>query len=427
MVFSFHVFRKSAPNGKVSVYVGRRDFTDHLTHVEPIDGMIWLERDYIRDRKVYAQVVMTYRYGREEDEVMGLTFAKEVVVASTQVYPPGPYSSKKTTLQDRLHKKLGVNSFPFHLQLPKNAPASVTLQQSKEETGRPCGVHWELRVFVGESIDDQPHRRSCVRLLIRRLQYAPAKQGRQPQACCAKEFLLSPGKLHLQVTLDRQIYYHGEKIGVEVVVSNKSNKHVKKIKASIVQLCDISLGPTGQIRNNVASIETQEGCPVVPGAGLSRTFGLLPKLENNLERRGVAMDGRLKSEETNLASSTLFTNPDHREQFGVVVSYVAKVKLTMGTLGGDLVAEVPFTLMNPPPEDLARAETLKAGQPESLDESTRLVIEDCHRMSVSDNLNMMDMQRSVDSLDAPINDDPFSKSKAPEDGVKSTADSATKK
>ncbi|XP_068206469.1 arrestin homolog [Palaemon carinicauda] len=308
----------------------------------------------------------------------------------------------------------------------KGPQLNFAIRLCKEETGKPCGVHWELRVFVGESIDDQPHRRSCVRLLIRRLQYATAKQGRQPQACCTKEFLLSPGKLHLQVTLDRQIYYHGEKIGVEVVISNKSNKHVKKIKASIVQLCDISLGPTGQIRNNVASIDTQEGCPVVPGSGLSRTFGLVPKMEDNLERRGVAMDGRLKVEETNLASSTLFTNPDHREQFGVVVSYVAKVKLTMGTLGGDLVAEVPFTLMNPPPEDLARAEALKVNPPESLEESTRLVIEDCHRMSVSDNLNLMEMQKSVDSLDAPLNDDAFSKSSGPED-VKTPEDAASKK
>ncbi|KAK7068915.1 Arr1p [Halocaridina rubra] len=152
----------------------------------------------------------------------------------------------------------------------------------------------------------------------------------------------------------------------------------------------------------------REGCPIIPGAGLSRSFHLVPKLENNLERRGVAMDGRLKVEETNLASSTLFTNPDHREQFGVVVSYVARVKLTMGTLGGELVAEVPFTLMNPPPDDLVRPEALKNGQHENMDDSTRLVIEDCRRMSVSDvldtqkSLDSLDTQKSMDSLDGPF-------------------------
>ena len=36
-----------------------------------------------------------------------------------------------------------------------------------------------------------------------------------------------------------------------------------------------------------------------------------------------------------------------------MVSYVARVKLSMGTLGGELAAEVPFTLMNPPLEETA--------------------------------------------------------------------------
>ncbi|ROT64549.1 hypothetical protein C7M84_017507 [Penaeus vannamei] len=142
MVFSFHVYRKSAPNGKVSVYVGRRDYTDHLTHVDPINGMVWLDRDYVRERRVFAQVVMTYRYGREEDEVMGLTFAKELIIASAQVYPPAPASAPLTSLQVRLQKKLGANAFPFHLEMPKNAPASVTLQPGQ------WNAVWLMHIFV---------------------------------------------------------------------------------------------------------------------------------------------------------------------------------------------------------------------------------------------------------------------------------------
>ncbi|KAK4308299.1 hypothetical protein Pmani_019981, partial [Petrolisthes manimaculis] len=145
---------------------------------------------------------MTYRYGREEDEVMGLTFARELIVASTQVYPSSYTSTHtRTSLQERLEKKTRVPCLSFHLDLPSCAPASVTLQQGKDETGRPCGVNWELRVFVASTPEEQPHRRSCVRLLIRRLQFAPAKQGRQPVTCNSKEFLLSPGKLYLHVSL----------------------------------------------------------------------------------------------------------------------------------------------------------------------------------------------------------------------------------
>lgn len=47
-----------------------------------------VDEENARDRRVFAQVVCTFRYGREEDEVMGLSFYKELYLASEQVYPP---------------------------------------------------------------------------------------------------------------------------------------------------------------------------------------------------------------------------------------------------------------------------------------------------------------------------------------------------
>lgn len=47
-----------------------------------------LDEDYVRGRKVFGQLVCTFRYGREEDEVMGLNFYKELFLASEQIYPP---------------------------------------------------------------------------------------------------------------------------------------------------------------------------------------------------------------------------------------------------------------------------------------------------------------------------------------------------
>ena len=49
----------------------------------------------------------------------------------------------------------------------------------------------------------------------------------------------------------------------------------------------------------------------------------------------------------NLASSTLVA--DCSEATGFVVSYVARVKLDLGSMGGELVADVPFKLMHPAP------------------------------------------------------------------------------
>lgn len=56
MVVAVKVFKKSAPNGKITVYLGKRDFIDHVEHVDPVDGVIVLDQDYLRGRKVYGQV-----------------------------------------------------------------------------------------------------------------------------------------------------------------------------------------------------------------------------------------------------------------------------------------------------------------------------------------------------------------------------------
>lgn len=38
---------------------------------------------------------------------------------------------------------------------------------------------------------------------------------------------------------------------------------------------------------------------------------------------------------------------DQRDAFGMIVSYAVKVKLSLGALGGEISAELPFVLMHP--------------------------------------------------------------------------------
>lgn len=68
---------------------------------------------------------------------------------------------------------------------------------------------------------------------------------------------------------------------------------------------DVVLFQNGQYRNTVASIETSEGCPIQPGSCLQKTMYLTPLLSNNRHRKGIALDGQVKREESNLASTTL--------------------------------------------------------------------------------------------------------------------------
>lgn len=47
--------------------------------------------------------------------------------------------------------------------------------------------------------------RSTVALGIRKVQYAPSKPGPQPCTVVRKDFVLSPGQLELELTLDKQV------------------------------------------------------------------------------------------------------------------------------------------------------------------------------------------------------------------------------
>ncbi|KAH1029447.1 hypothetical protein HUJ05_002689 [Dendroctonus ponderosae] len=418
---------------QITVYLGKRDFVDHISNVDPIDGVVLIDPEYVKDRKVFGHVLAAFRYGREDLDVLGLTFRKDLYLASEQIYPQDgatPNARQLTRLQERLIKKLGAHAYPFYFELPPHCPASVTLQPAPGDTGKPCGVDYELKAFVGETQDDKPHKRNSVRLAIRKIMYAPSKQGEQPSVEVSKEFMMSPNKLYLEASLDKELYHHGENIAVNVHIANNSNRTVKKIKVSVRQFADICLFSTAQYKCTVAETEsdtgcpipqgytlnkvftvrpllannkdkrglaldgqlkhedtnlassTIEGCPIGPGFTLSKVFTLTPLLANNKDKWGLALDGQLKHEDTNLASSTLVADPAQRENLGIIVQYKVKVKLCLGPLGGDLVAELPFILMHPKPEE----EVI----PPSVTPSRRVSRDGEHDVPVDNNLIQLD-------------------------------------
>lgn len=362
MVVAVKVFKKTTPNGKVTVYLGKRDFIDHLDYTDPIDGVVVVENDYLKGRKVYAQIITTYRYGREEDEVMGVKFSKEMVIASGTIAPQKNEKQELTPVQEKLVKKMGPNAYPFIFRFPEMSPSSVTLQSGEDDAGKPLGVEYILKTYVGENEEDKGHKRSTVNLTIKKLQFAPPSRGKRlPSSVVAKGFTFSSGRISLEVTLDKEIYYHGEKIGANITINNTSKKQVRNIKVYAVQHCEVTM-VNAQFSKYVASLETKEGCPITPGASFQKTVYLIPLASSNKDRRGVALDGYLKDDDVNLASSTLV--PEGKcpaEAIGIVISYSLRVKLNCGTLGGELVTDVPFKLMHPSPGsmDEKRSNVLK--------------------------------------------------------------------
>lgn len=375
-VVAVKVFKKTAPNGKLTVYLGKRDFGDYGDSVEPVEGVVLVDSDYLKDRKVYGQVITTFRYGREEDEVMGLHFSRQLYLALDQVYPPGQ-EGEKSDLQDKLVRKLGDNAIPFTFDLPENAPPSVTLQPGPEDQGAPLGVEYELKLFIADSKEEKPHRRNSVSMAIRKLQYCqPGPSQRRPSTVVSKGFVLSPGRLSMEVTLDKEYYFHGDKVAVHTIINNYSKKTIRNIRVSVIQNTEVTM-VNGHYHKAVAGIDSKEGCPIIPGATLSKIFYLLPSADDNKSKRGVALDGMLKEGDTKLASSTLNTS----DSLGIVISYMVRIRLYMGAIGGELVADVPLKLVSPTPEKERDVRNMqkKVRKQMSREMSTDLVFEDFAR------------------------------------------------
>ena len=360
-VESDRIFKKSSPNSKLTVYIGKRDFVDYIDYSDPIDGVIHVDPDYIKSRKVFGHVVATFRYGREDLDVMGLDFKKELFVASCQIYPPVEGKEKPLTkMQERLMKKLGNDVYPFFFELPATAPASVTLQPAPADTGKPCGVDYELKTYVADKEDENPQKRNSVSLAIRKLVYAPEEPGPQPCGELTQEPMIGSGAVRLEASLEKDKYYHGEPITISVMVDNNSSRNIKKIRVSIWQYADICLFSTAQYKCIVSQIESSEGFPVrASQAGFCKVYQLTPLITYNQGKRGLALDGKLKLQDTNLASSTIsrrkvkflgLEDSTLKETIGIVVQYRIQVKLVMGFGASDVILELPFTLTHPKPK-----------------------------------------------------------------------------
>lgn len=67
----------------------------------------------------------------------------------------------------------------------------------------------------------------------------------------------------------------------------------------------------------------------------------------------------VQDDDVNLASSTLVAEGKcPAEALGIVISYSVRAKLNCGTLGGELVTDVPFKLMHPAPGTIEREKAI---------------------------------------------------------------------
>lgn len=75
---------------------------------------------------------------------------------------------------------------------------------------------------------------------------------------------------------------------------------------SVRQIAEICLFSSATYKCTVAELDSDEGLPIHPNqTGWCKVFKLRPSINDNRDKQGLALDGKLKHEDTNLASSTM--------------------------------------------------------------------------------------------------------------------------
>ncbi|XP_031427612.1 arrestin 3a, retinal (X-arrestin) [Clupea harengus] len=345
------VFKKTSGNGQLTLLLGKRDYVDHVDTVDAVEGVLKVDPAGLDGKKAWIQMACAFRYGRDDLDVIGLSFRKDIWFQYIQVYPVADHKPTKTAMHDTLMTKAGDQGIPFTFNIPTNLPCSVTLQPGEEDKGKACGVDFEVKGYVakeGDDADEVIEKKDTCRLIIRKIQFAPDKAG----SGVSEE--TSKNSISVTASIDKEIYYHGEAIPIKIKAKNDGSKPVKKIKVTIDQTTDVVLYSADKYTKSVVSEEFSDTLDV--GGSLEKTVSVTPSLAANKEKKGLALDGRLKDEDTNLASSTILRPGMEKEVLGILVTYKIKVTFVAGgggLLGGltatDVTVELPLTLMNPKP------------------------------------------------------------------------------
>ncbi|THD24690.1 Beta-arrestin [Fasciola hepatica] len=306
------------------------------------------------------------RYGREDLDVLGLTFQKDLLLCVRQIWPESDQSTKKiktksnrgwrrrfkepgtkgedpnvenqpellervpdnpnsgdviltsgfdhSYAQRRLMARLGPKAYPFRIKLPPFAPSSITIQPSEEEADKLCGVTYELTAFIGKRISESTMQNSSVSILIRKLTPGPPIDLRPIRSSCVR-CTRAPmsecyGTVSLTLNLESSLFYHDEDVSVQLDIDNASRLSVRKVRLSIVQIAELYMVTKGTYRSVVDSVRVRDGIPISSGTtGWAKKCVLHTSLSDGNKKRGLALDGLLKNEKVTLASSTIYRIP----------------------------------------------------------------------------------------------------------------------
>ncbi|GAB0099206.1 uncharacterized protein DMENIID0001_150540 [Sergentomyia squamirostris] len=323
------VYKKTSSNAMITLYLATREMVHRMGSVEPLRGVLYADPKFAAGFRIFGQLTLTFRYGRDDEEVMGLRFCNEAIIALKQIYPKpetdGDHKEDLSPLQEALVERLGDGAHPFTLEVGM-APPSVQLIPAKRYTGAPIGTHYDVRVFIADPhVDESVKRRSAVRMGVRLIHRVSedTKCYHQPPSVCTtpskaslprclrlrlsqkafksrqdstdtgdlctgdqwtgiegphgavdKPFLWAEGRVSLKAALNKSVYQHGEQVSATVDIHNESRKMVRKIRVFVVQHVDVCMFSNGKFKNVVADCSISD--QVAPSETYHKTFHLIP-------------------------------------------------------------------------------------------------------------------------------------------------------
>ncbi|KAK9496484.1 hypothetical protein O3M35_013246 [Rhynocoris fuscipes] len=93
---------------------------------------------------IFGQVTLTFRYGREDEEVMGLKFCNEAIMCLAQLYPPHERApvEPNTPLQIMLYlienTIVAFNYYGRLIRIDRIIFNELEDEKGREESGREC-------------------------------------------------------------------------------------------------------------------------------------------------------------------------------------------------------------------------------------------------------------------------------------------------
>ncbi|CAH8496048.1 unnamed protein product [Schistosoma rodhaini] len=359
----FDLLKKSTPDGKLSLFLDRRTFIDHFSHVDPVDGVILISQDLKATDYVFLILTCSYRFGRDDLDVLGLTFQKELLLYTKCLWPnrsiidnqlPMNNIKNQKTWKNKFKKKskrkiesieevssivlsddsygifsqtLTINdltpfqlkminknnqqTIPFRIILPPSiSPSSVAIQTTQGSNNKPYGINYELTAFIGQRIDDNQPASSTVTIVLRKLTAGPKITQRplQPIVESIKKTINLPcyyGELFIKASIEKPLYYHDESVCVSIVLDNLCQLPVRKLQVAIVQIAEVFVLTKGTYRLTVDKHFCKVNLPQAGEEQWKYTTILNTNLTDNILKHGVALDGYIRQEKNWLASSTV--------------------------------------------------------------------------------------------------------------------------